>query len=84
VRVGPGADIGAGATVGPDAVIGARATVAPGVRVAASVVWPDSAVTSDAEGAIVTPRQRITVAGFGGAGGVTAAGSDPAAGPRRP
>ena len=38
-----------------------RATVAAGVSVTRSVVWPDSAVDADAEGAIVTPRQRIRV-----------------------
>jgi mannose-1-phosphate guanylyltransferase len=61
VRVGPGARIGAGAVVGPDAVIGARARVAAGARVARSVVWPDSEVTSSADGEIVTPRQRLVI-----------------------
>jgi mannose-1-phosphate guanylyltransferase len=61
VKIGAGAVVAAGAVVGPDAVVGARARVAPGVRVARSVVWPDSEVAGDADGAIVTPRQRLTV-----------------------
>jgi NDP-sugar pyrophosphorylase family protein len=63
VRVAAGARVGAGAVLGPDVVLGAGATVAPGTRLARTVVWPGTSVDADADGAILTPTQRVRVGG---------------------
>jgi NDP-sugar pyrophosphorylase family protein len=60
VRVGSGARVEAGARI-RNSVIGHDAVVAAGVELVDSVVWPGAIATQRANGAILTPRQRVQV-----------------------
>ena len=61
VRIDAGAYVGAGAVVGPDVVLGAGASVAAGVRLQRVVVWPDATAAADAQDAVVTGDDVVTV-----------------------
>lgn len=65
VHIAPGARIGSGARIGPDAVLEEGSTVGERASVSRAILWPRASVASGEtlDGAIVTPRTRISIPG---------------------
>lgn len=65
VHIAPGARIGSGARIGPDAVLEEGSTIGERASVSRAILWPRASVASGEtlDGAIVTPRTRISIPG---------------------